>query len=283
MKLQRIRAFLAILACAPGAAPLAARAAPPVPDPYPGGAAAYAVVVNGRLQWARHLDAQRAPASLTKLLTALVLLDGDHAPDRTITVSPRAARITGTRAGLKPGDALDFASALTAMLVSSANDACMALVEHAADTAELFAARMNARAAALGMRDSHFVQPCGLDAPGQHSTVRDLLRLSAAAVAEPMIAERAALPSAAIVLQGGRRIELHQSNLMVGRTPGVFGLKSGYTSQAGKCLILAAHRDDTEVWIVLLGAPDRWWFASGLLDEAFRQHAAQGPQAALRP
>ncbi|MEZ5499978.1 MAG: hypothetical protein R3E77_11195 [Steroidobacteraceae bacterium] len=257
-------------------APLAIAAGPGAPvDRFPRAAAAYAVAVNGRLVWARNLDARRPPASLAKLLAALVILEPGVPSGTTVKISSGAARIAGSRAGLRAGESFRFEDLLTAMLVASANDACIALVEDRAGGAMKFSALMNARARELGMRDSHFVQPCGLDAEGQFTTVRDLLRLSAAAVANPQIADRTAITQAAIVSSAGRRIALHQSNQMVGRVTGVYGLKSGFTSQAGKCLILAAHRDQRDVWIVMLDAPDRWWVALGILEQAFQLSAAE--------
>src|SRR5450755_2238555 len=107
-------------------------------DPYPQAAVAYAVVVDGELLWGRNLDLHRAPASLTKLLTALVLLDSDWHPDAVLDVSHTAAHITHPRVGLHTGDTVIASDALNAMLMHSANDACMVLVEHAAPSIQVF-------------------------------------------------------------------------------------------------------------------------------------------------
>ncbi len=264
MKVAWRLAMLALLSS------VAANASSPI-DPYPDAASAYAVVIDGQLTWARALDVPRAPASLAKLLTALVLLDHDFDPEATIVVSNAAARIAGTRAGLRAGESLRAADALTAMLVSSSNDACMALVEHLTSDVPAFAMLMNQRAAKLGMRASHFVQPCGLDAVGQQTTARDLLLLGEAALARAEIATRAGYASVRISTRAGREITLTSSNLLLGRTAGVVGLKSGYTNRAGKCLLVAARRGRHRVWLVLLDAPNRWWVATGLLDAAFSE------------
>ena len=118
------------------------------------------------------------PHHSTKLLTALVVLDSDWQPEAMLSVSHDAAHTKRPRVGLRTGESIRADDALTAMLMHSANDACLVLAEHAAGSIEAFAARMNARAAELGMRDSHFVHPCGFDADGQYSTVTDLLRLA---------------------------------------------------------------------------------------------------------
>jgi D-alanyl-D-alanine carboxypeptidase (penicillin-binding protein 5/6) len=221
--------------------------------------------LDGRLLWARELDTPRPPASLAKLLAALVILEKGWNPDSTVRVSSNAAAADGTRVGLRAGENLMARDALTAMLVRSANDACQALVELASGTESSFAARMNARAKELGLIQSHFVSPCGLDAVGQYTTVRDLLRLAAAAIRHPEIALRGRAQSAEIRTLGGRVLRFNSTNALIGREPGAIGLKSGFTSQAGKCLIALVENDGHRVWIVLLDAKDRWWTASGLL------------------
>lgn len=261
-------AILAVIA----ALPLAARSAtPPVADPYPDIAAAYALSIDGRLVWAANPDLHRPPASLAKLLTALVLLEADWNPAAEVHVSASAAGIEGSRVGLRRGEVLRAEDLLTAMLVRSGNDACLALVEHAAGSITAFAARMNQLAAALDMRSSHFAHPCGLDAPGQHTTARDLLRLAEAARTQPQITLRAAMASAEILTQDGRRLRFNNSNALIGRDAEVTGLKSGYTSRAGQCVIALAARDGHTVVLVLLGAQERWWEATGMIARALGQ------------
>ena len=258
---------LRCLLCAVVSASVAA--ASPVTDRFAGVASAYAVEIDGELVWARALDTPRQPASLAKLLSALVLLEQDWNPERLVTVSSRAAAIEGTQLGLRTGEQVRAGDALTAMLVGSANDACLALVEQHSGNSAAFAARMNQVAQRLGMRDSRFVQPCGLDAGGQYSTVRDLLQLARAAAAEPQIALRAGAESATLFTVLGRRLEFHNSNALIGRDTRARGLKSGFTSQAGRCLIALAEADGHRVTVVMLDAPDRWWGVTGMLDEAF--------------
>lgn len=244
-------------------------------DAFPKAAAAYIVVGDGRPLWVRQPAAPRAPASLTKLLTALVLLDDGWDAAAPVVVSRRAAAIEGSRLGLRAGETLAAGDALTALLVRSANDACIALVEHAAGSVGAFVARMNARALRLGMRESRFEQPCGLDAPGQRSSARDLLLLAIRALERPEIATRVALQSAVVTTAGGRRLSMHNGNHLLGRVPGTVGVKTGFTRAAGKCLIARVRRDGHDVWLVLLDAPDRWWTAAGIIDAAFARLAAE--------
>jgi serine-type D-Ala-D-Ala carboxypeptidase (penicillin-binding protein 5/6) len=238
-------------------------------DPFPSAAVAYATVLDGELLWGRNLDVHRAPASLTKLLTALVLLDGDWQPDAMLPVSHAAAHVERQRIGFRSGDRVRADDALTAMLVHSANDACMVLVEHAASSLAEFAERMNARAAQLGMNDSHFVHPCGFDADGQYSTVSDLLRLAKAAHADARIASIVAEQRSTISTESGRKLTMTNTNQLLGHLAGVVGLKTGYTAQAGHCLIAVAEQSGHRVWLVLLDSHRRWSTAHRMITAAF--------------
>jgi D-alanyl-D-alanine carboxypeptidase (penicillin-binding protein 5/6) len=246
-----------------------ARSIPDSHDPYHRAASAYAAVLDGELLWGSNIDVRRAPASLTKLLTALVVLDADWQPDALLPVSHDAAHATRPRVGLRTGESIRADEALTAMLMHSANDACLVLAEHVAGSLDAFAERMNARAAALGMQDSHFVHPCGFDADGQYSTVTDLLRLARAAHADPRIAQIVAQEEATISTPSGRRLAFHNTNQLLGRLDGVLGLKTGYTSHAGHCLIAVAEQSGHRVWLVLLDSPRRWWTAHRIITDAF--------------
>jgi D-alanyl-D-alanine carboxypeptidase (penicillin-binding protein 5/6) len=245
-----------------------AAAQSPVADRYPGIAAAYAVTVDGELKWAGNPDAPRQPASLAKLLTALVLLESDWDPETFVTVSAAAAGIEGSRIGLRRGEQLRASDLLTGMLVRSGNDACLALVEYAAGSAAAFAERMNRHAARLGMKNSNFVNPCGLDAPGQRSTVRDLLLLAEAARVVPQIMQSAGMTSAVVKTAAGRELRFNTTNALIGRAPEITGLKTGYTSGAGRCVIALGERAGHYTFVVLLGATERWWDATGLIAQA---------------
>lgn len=239
-------------------------------DAFPGAAASYLIVIDGRTQWARLPDAPRAPASLAKIMTALLVLeDKAWSPGARVAVSPRAAAATGARAGLRAGEAIGAGDALAALLLASGNDACVALAEHAAGSIERFVARMNARAAALGMTATRFEDPCGFDRPGQATTANDLLRLTAAALRHPEFERLVALEQAVVATAGGRELRLRNSNALLGRLDGARGVKTGYTAKAGRCLIALAERDGVRVLAVLLDAPDRWWSAAAVIEAAF--------------
>jgi D-alanyl-D-alanine carboxypeptidase (penicillin-binding protein 5/6) len=256
-----VRSWLLIAAC------LAAQAAQAAGDPYPWIAAAYVVKRDGVLLWAGAAHEHRAPASLAKLMTALIALEHGRL-DEEIVVSRAAAQETGTRIGLRRGERLRAADLLAAVVVRSANDACRALADHLAGVG--FVARMNRRAAELGLFDTHFEDPCGHDRNGQYSSAADLARLAEQVMLHPEYLRLAGLQHATIATTDGRRrFELRNTNALIGRYPGALGLKTGHTERAGNCLVALAERNGVRVLAVMLDAPNRWWNASGLLDRAF--------------
>lgn len=242
-------------------------------DPFPGVAQSYRVEVNGSLVWEKQGERRLAPASLTKLMTALLVAEQGQ-PHALVTVSAGAARETGSRIGLTQGELFRVNDLLAATLIASANDACRALADHLAGSQPHFVQRMNRRAAELGMHNTHFSNACGHDAVGHFSSAQDLALLAHALLKYPWARELVALKEARIVaLEGGRSYLLASTNALIGRYPGALGLKTGHTAKAGNCLIALAQRGPTQVLLVLLHGQDRWWDAVDILDLAFA-HAA---------
>lgn len=238
-------------------------------DPYPQTARSYVLIRDGVTLWERQGTQRLPPASLTKLLTALVLLDNDWQPERWLPVSPAAATTPPTRLGLRAGEQVRADDALAAMLIHSANDACRVLVETSGVTRAAFTERMNTRAEQLGMRDSHFVDPCGFDADGQYSTVRDLLKLAQQARGVAELARLTGSSGGALHTRAGRELTFQNTNQLLGRLDGTLGVKTGYTSSAGQCLIAYVRRGSHDVWLVMLGGSQRWWLAHGMINDAF--------------
>ena len=200
------------------------------------------------------------------MMTALLALERG-APERVVTVGRGVLKATGTRIGLKPGEQLSAGDLLAATVVRSANDACRALADELSSN---FVAQMNARAAALGMRNTHFADPCGHDREGQYSTAADLARLAEQVMRHEEYLRLALVERVSIrTLDGGRTFSLRNTNALIGRYPGAIGLKTGYTGGAGNCLVALAERDGVRVLAVLLNSPNRWWNAVGLLNSAF--------------
>jgi serine-type D-Ala-D-Ala carboxypeptidase (penicillin-binding protein 5/6) len=187
-----------------------------------------------------------------------------------VTISARAAGETGSRLGLKAGDSFRVKDLMAAAMIASANDACRALAEWDGGTEGVFVQRMNRKAVELGLRDTRFANACGHDAAGHYSTARDLAKLADAAMARPAIADLARRIDLTIsTAEGGRSFRLVNRNALIGRYDGAIGVKSGFTSKAGKCLIALADRGGVRVLLVMLGGRDRWWDAHAILDHAF--------------
>lgn len=241
------------------------------PDPFPHVAVAYQVQLNDAVLWEKAAAKRLPPASLTKLMTALLVLD-DYVPQTGVQISRAAANESGTRLGLKQGERYKLQDMLSAALLDSDNDACHALADHVAGDEARFVTRMNLRAQELGMRDTHFTNACGHDAAGHYSTAQDLALLAQAALKNTVLRGIVAQGKMQIsALDNQRSHELANKNALIGRYPGALGLKSGYTPKAGKCLIAYAERNGAHVLLVMLNAPNRWWDAADILDLAFAQ------------
>lgn len=258
---------LAMLVCA------GALAAVPV-DAYPDVAAAYWVEIDGRPLWAGHADERLPMASLAKLMTALVAVE-QGGLDVVVAVSAGAAAETGTRIGLRRGERVQRRGLLLAALVRSANDACRALADSigagdgSGDPTAAFVARMNARAVALGMANTHYANPCGHDEPAQYTSARDLATLAHAVLAEPVLADAVQRRELRIETAAGRALSARTTNALLEGLPGARGLKTGTTPAAGRCLVALVERDGRRVLAVLLHAPERWWDSVGLVELAF--------------
>jgi D-alanyl-D-alanine carboxypeptidase (penicillin-binding protein 5/6) len=237
-------------------------------DRFPGAAAAYLVLADGKPVWAANADAPLPAASLTKLMTALVVVESARA-DGVVTVSRTAARATGARMGLLEGARLTVRGLLAGLLLRSGNDACVALAEHVAGSEARFVERMNAQARAWGLAATHFANACGFDAPGHLASANDLAVLAQRLLAVPDLARLVARDKLVVTGADGRRYALASTNLLFGVVPGLAGVKTGYTSRAGHCIVAYAKRGGREVMVVLLRGTDRWWDAVAMIEQAF--------------
>jgi D-alanyl-D-alanine carboxypeptidase (penicillin-binding protein 5/6) len=240
-------------------------------DPFPRVASSYLVIVNGAEIWAHRPDLPLAPASLTKIMTTLLVLEKAGVED-VVTVPRKASRETGTRLRLQPGDKFYVIDLLAATLLRSANDACHALAAHVSGSEASFVNLMNARARELGLANTHFTNACGHDHPKHYSTAHDLAALAEVALKNPIFAKMVSLVMAEIrTMDGEKTFTVENKNQLIGRYPGAVGVKTGFTRSAGKCLIALAERDSSQSLLVLLNAPDRWWTATRMLDAAFAE------------
>jgi serine-type D-Ala-D-Ala carboxypeptidase (penicillin-binding protein 5/6) len=243
--IRPLTVFLAFLA-------LSAPAAAATPDVD---ARAY-VVMNGATQevlLARNAHDRLPVASITKLMTALLTV-ANARPNDVVVVDSEAAGVTGSTIGLRAGERLRVRELLAASLIQSANDSAVALGEYIeARTGEPFAELMNSRAQSLGLEDSRFVRPDGLDVAGQYSSALDVTKLGLVAMREPLI--RALVRQESATISGGRR--LNTWNDLLGEFPGVFGVKTGHTSVAGWSQVAAARGNGVTIYATVLGSPSR--------------------------
>lgn len=250
----------------------AGNAAGAQPDRFPDAASAYLVKAGAAVLWERAAGKRLLPASLTKLMTAILVIE-QYDPRAIVTVKRAAAAETGTRLRLRAGERLRAADLLAAALIASANDACHALADHLAGSEPRFVVLMNQRAREWGLRDTHFVNACGHDAAGHYSSARDIAVMAERAAALPVFAQLVAVAAVDIATADGARVfHLVNTNALIGRYPGAIGIKSGYTPGAGKCLVALAQRGGRNVLLVLLNAADRWWGATEMLDLAFERY-----------
>ena len=239
--------------------------------PFAVDAASYLVQVDKQTRWESDVERKLPPASLTKIMTVLLVLE-HYRPRDVVTTSRAAARESGMHLGLKAGERMRVQDLLAASLLNSANDACHALADHVAGDEKHFVQLMNRRVREWGLKRTHFTNACGHDDKSHYSSAYDLAALANKALSYPVFVELVAKAALTIQSADGRRsFALKNKNALIGRYDGATGVKTGYTPKAGKCLIALAQRDGVRVLLVMLHASDRWWDASDILDYAFSQ------------
>jgi len=225
---------------------------------------------SGRVLYQHEAGKRLSPASLTKIMSALVILEHGRLDD-LVTVSPAAARAHKTHLRLKPGQVFRLDDLLKGMLIVSANDACLAAVEHVGGDETQFVTLMNAKAIALGLADTHFSNACGFDHPDHYSTADDLARLSVMALEQRTFRQLVREERAMIMpINGTHAYLLHNTNRLLGRIPGVEGVKTGFTSKAGRCLIAKVSQNGSDLLLVILHSDRRWNTAVSLINYGLR-------------
>lgn len=221
---------------------------------------------TGQVLYEKNAQSKSLIASTTKIMTALVVL-GDGDLDVVVTVPQEAVGIEGSSMYLKAGEKLTVRQLLYGMMLSSGNDAAVALALHSAGSIEEFARRMNETAATLGLHDTSFANPNGLDSEGNYSTARDLARLTQAALHTPGFTE---IVSAKTCQFGEHYLVNH--NKLLWQYDGALGVKTGYTKKAGRILVGAAERNGRKLISVTINAPDDWQDHRRMLDFGFAQY-----------
>ena len=253
-------------------------AAPQTPPEEPELSARCAVLMGpeGQILYERNAHERCLIASTTKLMTALVAWEHSD-PEDAVEVPAACCGIEGSSLYLTPGQQCTVGELMTGMLLASGNDAAAALARHCAGSEESFAAWMNEKARALGMSDSHFCNPHGLNAENHYGSAADLARLMAACMEVPELAEILRKSSATVCGQA-----LANHNKLLWRCPGCLGGKTGYTQAAGRCLVSCCEREGTRLYCVTLNAPDDWNDQIALYDWGFARYETRSVTETLR-
>ena len=207
---------------------------------------------SGRILYEKNGNKQTPMASTTKIMTAIVVLENANLTD-VVTISSKAAGIGGSRLGLKKNDKITVNDLLYGLMLRSGNDAAIALAIHVGGSVEGFAEMMNNKAKELGLVNSHFVVPHGLDNDGHYTTAYELAKIADYALNIDKFKEIVSTRNTTIYINGYAKA-INNTNQLLGSVSGVYGVKTGFTNGAGRCLVTACKRDDLDVITVIIGA-----------------------------
>ena len=200
----------------------------------------------------KNMNEKCAMASTTKVMTCIVILENCNLDD-TVSVSVKAASTGGSRLGLHADDKITVRDLLYGLMLCSGNDAAVALAEYCGGSVEGFADLMNSKAAELSLGSTHFVTPHGLDNPDHYTTAGDFALLCDYVLNNPLFVQFVGTKYCNVVINGSVK-SIHNTNELLGVIPSVYGIKTGYTSQAGRCLITAAKQDNFDIIVIVFGA-----------------------------
>lgn len=209
------------------------------------------------------------PASTTKMLTALVVLD--NCPlDQVLEVISQPTGPQDSLMGLKKGEKVTVETLLYGLLLASGNDAAYTLADNCANQDEDFMVSMNKKAQTLGMKNSYFTNPAGIETPNHYSSAFDLALLGQAVIEDSVLSQVvAAKYKVATDIDGRHVYRLENRNSLLGTVTGVSGVKTGYTQNAKECIVISAKRDGHTIIVTLMGSQDRAAEATQLVDWAF--------------
>lgn len=215
-----------------------------------------AVVIDrktGLVVYGKNYNDVRKMASTTKIMTAIVVIENTPNLYETVTVSKKAASIGGSVLGLRTNDKVTINDLLYGLMLKSGNDTAIALAEAVGGSVEGFAVLMNNKAEELGLKDTHFVTPHGLDSDGHQTTAYELAKLANYALNNKKFREIVGTKNCTVTLSG-RSLNISNGNELLGNFEGVYGVKTGFTNGANRCLVTACKRGDKDLISVVLGA-----------------------------
>jgi D-alanyl-D-alanine carboxypeptidase len=227
--------------------------------------------VSGTILYQKNPDEPLPPASTTKIMTALVAME-IYLPETVLAIIS-APQATGSSMKLQPGEKMSVHNLLLGMMVGSANDAALTLAEHYPGGYEAFIDRMNEKAAELNLRSTHFSNVSGIGTANHYSSVHDLVILAKEAFRSPYFRELVSTKEVVVSdVTGGHQYHLMTTNKLLGMVEGVSGVKTGWTSEAGECLVTFAERDGRQIFTALLGSTDRFGESRDLIEWAYAGH-----------
>lgn len=229
-----------------------------------------AIVIDaatGRTLYEKNADEESLIASTTKIMTALVICQQCNVLDR-VRIPPEAVGVEGSSMYLKEGEILTVQELLYGLMLQSGNDAAVALAIYCGGTVEGFAEMMNDKARSLGLKQTHFVNPNGLDAPEHYSTARDLARLAAYAMEDPIFRQTVSTKQ---IRLGQRCMTNH--NKLLWQVEGAEGVKTGYTKAAGRILVSSVQRQGRRLVCVTMDDPDDWRDHAQLYEMGFEEYS----------
>ena len=218
--------------------------------------------------FSKNADERMPFASTTKIMTALVAIE-NFPIDSEVEVVPEACGIEGSSLYLKPGEVLSMRELLVSLMLRSANDAAAAIAYAVAGGIEEFADMMNERALQLGLKDTHFTNPHGLDNELHYTTARELALIAAKAMENETFREICSLKKDRVINSDDEARLVVNHNKLLKLYDGAIGIKTGFTKKSGRCLVGAAERDGLTLITVTLDAPDDWSDHARLFDRGF--------------
>ncbi len=235
---------------------------------------------TGKILYAKNPSLRLPPASTTKLMTAIVVIEKADLSD-VVAISRKASRVAPHKAGFKKGDKVTIETLLYAALLGSANDAAVALAEAVAGSEARFVRLMNRKAVSIGAKNTRFINPHGLPGSGQYTTAFDLSRIMVYALTYPKLKEIIGTRVTEVSTENGNAIFLKNTNKLLWSDEDLVGGKTGYTRKARHCFVCAAEREKDTVVVALLASPSRetlWRESEVLMQEGFRAIAHnEGP------
>lgn len=232
-----------------------------------------AIVIDadtGIILYEKNAYENRAMASTTKIMTCLLAIESGKL-DKKVKITDEMLRTEGSSLGLRAGDTMTLLDLITGMMITSGNDSANAVAYFISGSLEDFAELMNKRAAEIGMKSTHFVTPSGLDEGDHHSTAYDMAILTAQAVKVDTFCDIVSMKSAVIKINGKEQT-VYNHNKLLSYDKNYFGVKTGYTDKAGRCLVSAKKYKGNKLICVTLNAPDDWNDHNALYKECEKKY-----------